>query len=318
MPSRRARFRPAHCAPPRENTFICQSASAEPSSQRPGANRFACGRPTRAMVGGDRDEDTRADRQRLAVPLRLGRRDSHEHRCRGIQPDAVEQAGAHEGKVGEAGDRARPMGLVRLADLGEGALVRDGIGREQRQRVEDRDANRVERHQPERSLAVRPSVRLRGRGREETDERSGLGGGCVPLDPCVHGRTEPCVPASIPELEPQPVGVRAQSAVLLAELRVIRGGIPEGAAPRDPPKGRERPLVIEDRGVRQHRRNFLVDDPQESLREAMGLVSVVKHGLVERPALGMEIRGRAVEHVWCELSEQPPLFGRVHCVDEDR
>ena len=183
-----------------------------------------------------------------------------------------------------------PWAAVRHADLGEGALVRGGIGREQRQRVEDRGANRVERHQPERHLAVRPGLRLPGRGREETDERAGLGGGYVPLDPCVHGRSEPCVPASIPDLEPQPVGVRAQSAVLLAQLRVIRGGIAEGAAPRDPSKGCERPLIVEDPGVRQHRRDLLVDDPQESLREAMGLVSVVKHGLVERPALGMEIR----------------------------
>ena len=30
----RARFRPAHWAPPRENTFICQSASAEPAWRR--------------------------------------------------------------------------------------------------------------------------------------------------------------------------------------------------------------------------------------------------------------------------------------------
>ena len=168
------------------------------------------------MVGGDGDKDLRADRQRLAVPLRLGRRDSHEHGCRWPQPNAVEQAGANEGKVGEASDRARPMGHVRHADLGEGALVGGGIRREQRKRVEDRGANRVERHQPEGHLAVRPGFRLPGRGREETDERAGLGGGYVPLDPCVHGRSEPCVPASIPDLEPQPVGVHAQSAVLLA------------------------------------------------------------------------------------------------------
>jgi hypothetical protein len=78
--------------------------------------------------------------------------------------------------------------------------------------------------------------------------------------------------------------------VLLAQLRVVRGGIAEGAAPREPSEGCERPLVVEDPVVRQHRRDLLVDDPQESLREAMGLVSVVEHGLVERPTLGVEMR----------------------------
>ena len=71
---------------------------------------------------------------------------------------------------------------------------------------------------------------------------------------------------------------------------IVSGGIAERAAPRDPSKGRERPLIVEDPGVRQHRPDFLADDPQESLREAMRLMSVVKHGLVERAALGMEVR----------------------------
>ena len=246
--------------------------------------------PTRAVVGDDGDEDSRADRQRLAVPIRLACRHSNEHGCGGPQPNAVEQGGAHEGKLGEAADRARPAGRVGRANLGEGALTCGWMRREQRQRIEDRGPNGVERHQPERHLAVRPCVVLRGRGREQTDERAGLGGGDIPLDPCVHGRLEPCVPASTPDLEPQPVGVRTQSAVLLAQLRVVRGRIAQGTAPRDPSKPGERPLVVEDVGVRQHRPDLFVDNPQELLREAMGIVSVVKDGLVERAALGMELR----------------------------
>ena len=56
----------------------------------------------------------------------------------------------------------RGHGAVRHLDLGEGALVRGGIGREQRQPVECRDGNRVERHQPERQLSIRPGFRLLG------------------------------------------------------------------------------------------------------------------------------------------------------------
>ena len=59
---------------------------------------------------------------------------------------------------GRRGRRPYPGGgLLRRADLGEGALVRGRIGREQGQRGEDRGPNRVERHQPERHLAVRIS-----------------------------------------------------------------------------------------------------------------------------------------------------------------
>src|SRR5438093_6630668 len=156
------------------------------------------------------------------------------------------------------------------------------MGRKERQRVRDDDPYGIERHEPERDLAVRKRLRrLRG-ARNETDERAGLGGDDIGLDPLVHRRPEPFVPAAIPDFQAQPVAVITEPTVLLAQLSVIRRRFTEQAAAVDPAKGPDESLVIQDGGRPEQRGALLAGDCEEPLRKPMRLVTVIQDRLIER------------------------------------
>ena len=225
-----------------------------------------------------------------AVPFGVGRCPPDERGRRRPQPDALLDARPNEAKIRQSGDRAAAVGHIGGGNLLDSLCPRRGIRGKQRQRIGDDGPHGIERHEPERDLAVRVRLLRLRRAREETDKRAGLGGVDVAPDPLVHRRPEPCIPAAIPHLQAEPVAVLAQAAVLLAQLGVIGRRVAEHAAAADPTEACERSLVVQDAGRRERCRDLLADDREEPLSEPMRLVAEVEHRLVERAALDAEGR----------------------------
>ena len=254
---------PAHCAPPRENTFICQSASAEPSSQRSGANRFACGN-RRARWWATTGMRTLAPTgRRLAVPLGLGRRDSHEHRCRGPQPNAVEQAGAHEGKLGESGDRLGPWAVsaartsARARSCAAGSIVSSASALKTAVRTASSAISQN---------GTWPFGRVSASLGADAKRLTSVPGSAAATYRWIRSSMDARSRAFLRRFQTLSP---SQSASARNRLCSSLNSVSSAAASPRRSAARsfescERPLVVEDPGVRQHRRDLLVDDPRRN------------------------------------------------------